>query len=74
MHNSIDERPCWLTPSCRDKVNGFHGNQLQECLFYYECKDERFIRSIMCPGRMRFSDKDKTCLPTLFNCENSTVS
>jgi hypothetical protein len=73
MYNSINERPCWLIPSCRNKTNGFHGNQLQECSSYYECKDERFISSTICPRRKRFSDKYKACLHTLMNCENTTV-
>ncbi|CAF1473477.1 unnamed protein product [Adineta steineri] len=72
IHSSIDERPCWLIPSCRNKTNGFHGNQLQECSSYYECKDERFLKLTTCPKNMHFSDKSKTCLITLSNCENST--
>ncbi|CAF1107575.1 unnamed protein product [Rotaria sordida] len=73
IYNSINRRPCWLIPSCRHKINGLYGNQIQECSSYYECKDERFVSLIKCPRNMYFSDKYKICLSTLFNCENKTV-
>ncbi|CAF5133379.1 unnamed protein product, partial [Rotaria sp. Silwood1] len=57
IYNSIDKRPCWLTPSYRHKENGLYGNQIQECSSYYERKDKRFVSSIKCPTNMRFSDK-----------------
>ncbi|CAF3602624.1 unnamed protein product [Rotaria sp. Silwood1] len=73
IYNSIDKRPCWLTPSYRHKENGLYGNQIQECSSYYERKDKRFVSSIKCPTNMRFSDKYKICLFTLFNCKNKTI-
>ncbi|CAF0987930.1 unnamed protein product [Rotaria sp. Silwood1] len=73
IYNSIDKRPCWLTPSCRHKENGLYGHKIQECSSYYERKDKRFVSSIKCPTNMRFSDKYKICLFTLFNCKNKTI-